>query len=504
MNTQEFPTASPGARPSPGAETHERRNAPANSSALEPSELPAPEAGRTSFPGARPLCLLSLAAAIGLAPATLSAAEARFSRWVDAPHASGAYDNPGTETNVAWSISLHEPDATWLRVEFADCQLGARSFLRITSVSNQRSHRLNATSLAQWSNICGPLKGDTVWVELLVAPGDTGVRASVTRLMAGTRAEPGFTAATLCDGDSRVAIRDDRVGRMFTGGGCTAWLIQNGAVLSAGHCVDGGLGNFLSMNVPLSDADGTTNPSDPDDQFPMINGSEVWELIGTTGRDWGIFNIGPNNNTGENAHVGRGFIRITQAVPADGTTLRITGYGNDNTPAGTTGGNNSRHRTEQTSTGPFRGETTSGAQVTHNYRVDTEPANSGSPLIWRIGSVDFSIGIHTDGGCGDDGAGENAGTSFNQQNLATTVNTWPAATVRYLDTVSAIASETGSIFRPYRNFNNAYSGTPNGGTLILVAGSHPRTTAGNTGTWGSGQTKSITLRAPVGAVTIGN
>jgi len=84
------------------------------------------------------------------------------------------------------------------------------------------------------------------------------------------------------------------------------------------------------------------------------------------------------------------------------------------------------------------------------------------------------------------------------------VNTWPSGTVRYLDTVSAIDSVTGSIFRPYRNFNASYAGTPNGGTLVLVRGTHPRTTAGNTGTWGSGQTKSITLRAPVGGVTIGN
>jgi hypothetical protein len=38
----------------------------------------------------------------------------------------------------------------------------------------------------------------------------------------------------------------------------------------------------------------------------------------------------------------------------------------------------------------------------------------------------------------------------------------------------------------------------------MVTGGYPRTTAGNIGTWGSGQTKSITLRAPVGAVTIGH
>ena len=449
--------------------------------------------------------LLAVATAGWLASAIPLRADANPSRWVDEPQESGVHDNLGAETNLVWSISLNAPDATWLRVEFGDCNLGAESYLRITSVATLRSHRLNATSLAQWRHLCGALKGDQVWVELFVAPGDTDVYANVTRLQAGVRPEPGFTAATLCDADSRVNTRDDRVGRMFNGGGCTAWLIQNGAVLSAGHCVDGGIGgSFIEMNVPASDPDGSTNPADPDDQFPMIGGSEIWELIGSTGRDWGVFNIGPNNNTGERAHAGRGFFRITQIVPAVNTSLRVTGYGNDDTPAGTTGGNNNDHRTEQTSTGPFVGETTSGAQVAHTYRVDTEPANSGSPIIWRLGSVDFAIGIHTDGGCTNNGAGFNSGTSFNQPNLATTVNTWPAATVRYLDTASATADVTGSIFRPYRNFNAAYAGTPNGGTLVLVAGAHPMTTAGNTGTWGSGQTKSVTLRAPVGRVTIGN
>lgn len=447
--------------------------------------------------------LLGLGMAVWLLPVPPARATDFPSRWVDAPHESGIHINPGTETNLAWSVTLEVPDARWLRVEFGLTDLGDGSYIRVISEETLRSHRLNRTALAQWGNFCGALKGSRLTVELYVAPGDLSVHTTVTRLLAGLPPEPTLVAATLCDGDSRVNTRDDRIGRMF-GGGCTAWLVNNGAVLSAGHCVDGGLGNFFEVNVPLSDANGSVNPADPDDQFPMIGGSQVWELIGDSGRDWGIFNIGPNNNTGERAHVGRGFFRVTQLVPADGTTLRITGYGNDNTPLGTTGGNNNDHRTEQTSTGPFEGETTSGAQVTHSYRVDTEPANSGSPLIWRIGSVDYSIGIHTDGGCASGGAGANAGTSFNQQNLATTLNSWPAGIVRYLDTASSTVEVTGSIFRPYRNFNAAYSGTPNAGTLVLVAGAHPRTTLGNTGTWGSGQTKSITLRAPVGPVTIGN
>jgi V8-like Glu-specific endopeptidase len=492
-------------RPSPGAETRERPNAPTLFNALEPADLAAPGDGRTPVLSARHLCLLALSAALWLAPTSPALADANPSRWVDAPHTSGTHDNTGVETNLVWSISLHEPDATWLRVQFGDCQLGAGSYLRITSVTTQLSHRLNATSLGHWSHFCGPLKGDTVWVELFVAPGDAGVRASVTRLMAGVRPEPGFTAATLCDGDSRVPTRDDRVGRMFNGGGCTGWLLSNGAVCSAGHCVDTGPGNFFSVNVQPSDPDGTVNPALPNDMFPIDSSNVLWQDSGGWGGDWGIYALFPNSNTGERAHVGRGFFRPSQIVPVLNTSLRITGYGNDNTPAGATNGNNSRHRTEQTSTGPYFGQINGvGGNIYHTYRTDTEPANSGSPIILRLGAVDFSLGIHTDGGCADDGEGSNKGTSFNQANLANALNTYPpGGGERYLDTASSTATQSGTIFQPFRNFAAAYNSAPDGGQVIMVAGGYPRTTTGNAGTFGSGQTKSVTLRAPVGAVTIG-
>ena len=82
-------------------------------------------------------------------------------------------------------------------------------------------------------------------VELYVAPGDSGVFARVSRVLAGLRTHAVGRMIeqpeTLCDGDSRVNTRDDRVGRMF-GGGCTACLVSNGAVCTAGHCVDSGPG----------------------------------------------------------------------------------------------------------------------------------------------------------------------------------------------------------------------------------------------------------------------
>ena len=447
--------------------------------------------------------LLNTLAALTLAAGSLCATDFP-ARWVDAPRESGLQMNPSGATVLAWSALLDVPDTTWLRVEFSNYDLGAKSYVLITSEMDQLSHHLNAVTIQQWRQCSGALKGGRVRVELYVAPGESGIFANVARVLAGLRLPAGERPETICDSDSRANTRDDRVGRMF-GGGCTAWLVSNGAVCSAGHCVDTGPGAFFEVNVPASDANGSVNPAAPNDQFPIDNSNVLWQDSGGLGGDWGIYALFPNNNTGERAHVGRGFIRPTQVVPADNTSLRITGYGNDNTPAGSTGNNNNDHRTEQTSTGPYLGEFPNGANVYHAYRTDTEPANSGSPIIWRTGSVDFSIGIHTDGGCTNNGVGSNKGTSFNLAALANALNNYPVGGgERYLDTASATATQNGTIFEPFRNFAAAYNSAPNGGQVIVVSGTYAKATAGNTGTFGSGQTKSVTLRAPVGSVTIGN
>ena len=91
---------------------------------------------------------------------------------------------------------------------------------------------------------------------------------------------------------------------------------------------------------------------------------------------------------------------MSQYVPAaDTSTLRITGYGVDDTPPGSGGGRNSDNETEQTSTGPYRGQTDDGIRVYHSYSTDSEPANSGSPMMYLSSGNYFSLGIHTLAGC---------------------------------------------------------------------------------------------------------
>ena len=126
-----------------------------------------------------------------------------------------------------------------------------------------------------------------------------------------------------------MASADNRVGRIA--GGCTGWLVSNGAVLTAGHC---GIvaGSIFEVNVPASGANGTTVASAVQDQFPVLAGS-ITTANNDVGDDWTVCRIG-TNSLGQFAHEMHGFFRMTRELPDDDATLRITGCGLDNTPLG--------------------------------------------------------------------------------------------------------------------------------------------------------------------------
>jgi len=208
---------------------------------------------------------------------------------------------------------------------------------------------------------------------------------------------------------------------------------------------------------------------------------------------------------------------MSREIPAVGSTIRVTGFGIDNSPLGTgtaccnfdTGGNcthprcNSQSRTLQTATGPYQGESGSGSDVSQTYSTDTEPANSGSPIIWE--ATAFTIGIHTHGGCNSDGSGSNSGTSFEHNGLESALQNFPGANTRYLDNVfyPALPADNGTIFQPFHNLAAASASVPSGGVISIVEGSYQRSVAGNTGVFGTGN-KAMMLVAPVGTVVIGN
>jgi hypothetical protein len=256
------------------------------------------------------------------------------------------------------------------------------------------------------------------------------------------------------------------------------------------------LSGVISFDVPLSDPDGTPNASAPEDQYPINTSGVQWRFDGEgqgLGKDWCVFGVFANTTNGDLPHITRGFKRMTRENPVVNNTIRITGYGVDNGTA---------NRTEQTHTGPYVSETVSGSDISHRYQVDTQGANSGSPIIWE--SNQFGIGIHTNAGCNPDGTGSNSGTSFEVNALESAIAAFPGSGSEYVDAVQPPTNpaEDGSVFRPWNTVTEGVTNVVSGGRVVIVEGTYS-SAAGNTFTAGA-DGKSFFLVAPVGTVVIGN
>lgn len=399
------------------------------------------------------------------------------------------------------------PGAHWLRLHFDAFALGPDDYVLITAAGDGAAQKLDAVNIGYWQSKSAYFNGDSVRVELFAAG---PARASIAEVVVGeedTRRLPAAvdTPSTICDvTDNRVASSESRVGRLYRGG-CSAWLISNGLALSAGHCVDfdpddGGpmlpdgvvdLNGVMEFDVPLSNGNGSTNWAAPEDQYPVNIAGIRFRFDGENqglGKDWAVFRVDPNAANADRPHVTRGFYRMTNGGPAANATIRITGFGSD---AGTA------NFTNQTETGPYVSEGSSGSNIWHRYRVDTTGGNSGSPILWT--SNGFTIGIHTNGGCGDDGAGSNSGTSFEVDALETAIDDFWSTNMRYADASatsypSYSGGGNGTIFNPRPTVSGGVSSTPSGGRLSLVEGTY---------TEGAQVIdKAMTLEAPVGTVVI--
>lgn len=419
-------------------------------------------------------------------------------RTVSMDLASGAHDGKGDRTGAAWTTEVQVAGAAWMRIFFAEANLGDGSYVVLRGPNGDQ--RLDATTMKEWSNGSVFFGGDRVELELHVAAADRGVSVRVDRVMAGDRG-PGI--ATACGADDRVASGDNRVGRLFAAG-CTAWGITNGAFLTAGHCADldpdnSGpllpdgvldLNGVLEFNVPASQADGTLVPSNANDQYPVDVSSVQWRYDGDGqgfGKDWCIFRVSRNSTTLLLPWQAYGVpFRVTREIPNVGETARVTGFGTDTGTA---------NQTNQTSTGPFHGESDANqADIWVTHRVDTEGGNSGSPAIWDF--MNLTYGIHTNGGCTSDDATSNVGTSFEVNALEMVINNFPGPNTRYVDALHPLrVAEEGTLFRPYATLAPAIAATPNGGIVSMFVGVYALTS-------GTVLDRSMTLQAPAGGVFI--
>ncbi|MDA0803662.1 MAG: hypothetical protein O2819_07920 [Planctomycetota bacterium] len=301
-------------------------------------------------------------------------------------------------TGRIWADIIDLPGAGWVRLDLAGTQLAPGAVLHVTSLLDDVTQRLDATSLSQWRSTSCYLNGGAVLIELFANQVGTTSRVSVPAATVGPEPEGGV--ATICGNDDRLPSTDPRVARVMPVA-CTGWLIQDDAdcMLSAGHCGGSSSINVAQFNVPFSASGGGLVSPPPEDQYP-IDASSQQLVNGGLGNDWNYYGAFPNSNTGLRPHQaqGAGFALVAPPAVTAGAEIRITGHGTDSTP------NSTYNQVQQTEVGAY----VSLSGTTVRYETDTTGGNSGSPIIYE--ATDEAIGIHTNGGCGAS-SGSNIGCS---------------------------------------------------------------------------------------------
>ncbi len=319
---------------------------------------------------------------------------------------SGFFDGSNQVGNTVevYSATVRIDDYPWMGLHFSKADLGRESYLIITSLKDGLWQKLDANSIEQWNNYSAFFNGNTVEIQLFAAPFDQNVFVNIDEITVGDWATGNLIESICGPDDDRIASDHPATGRLVNVG-CTAWIIPNGKIVSAGHCLDNASQvNVLEFNVPFSLPDGTIQHPGPEDQYPADVSTIVFSQ-GTIGNDWGVFEVFPNPITGlmpreaQNA-----FFTLVQDLGPD--SIRITGYGVDGPPPGFGNGpRDSTNQTQQTQSGPNAGS----SGTTMRYVTDTQGGNSGSPVIDEASG--FALGVHTHGYCTSSG-GNNRGTSL--------------------------------------------------------------------------------------------
>ena len=312
---------------------------------------------------------------------------------------SGTFDGAPSPTGQAVLAKSHIvtiADAPWLRLYFGEVNLGTNSYLTITSLKDGHTQKLDTKSLQSWNYSSAYFNGKSIEVKLFVDPTDKNISIAVEEVAVGDWAGGTPLPESICDDvDDRTPSNNPAAGRLIPVG-CTGWIISNGKYLTAGHCLNGSSAQTFEFNVPNSLPDGTLQHPGPEDQYTVIQGTKQF-TDGGIGNDWGVYEVQDNSQTGLQPidAMGASFTLVQDLGPSN---IRITGYGVDYD-------DNILTQTQQTHVGPAAGS----SGTTMRYRTDTTGGNSGSPVI--DDATGNAVGIHTHGGCGAGGSGNNSGTS---------------------------------------------------------------------------------------------
>ena len=304
------------------------------------------------------------------------------------PLDSGRLANAATDFAVVYQATVTMEDAVWLRLYFGGVDLEPGSLVRVTSALDGEVQELDTYELGMWNNTSAYFNGDTVYLELVAAPGTRENRVvleqvGVYQVDGGWRGPCADDNCGICGSDNRTPSDEEWSGRLLPVG-CTGSVYnEESCIVSAGHCADGGWDDVIQFNVPNSDSDCYPNNPPVADQFPIV--SHMF-TNGGVGNDWSVM-IPGTNNYGQTPYERYGVYMPLASSPANaGATCTVWGYGVDN-------GQPTRSQTQQTSSGPINQR----YSTYYTYTIDTTYGNSGSGVVYNGAIV--GIVTHCSIGC---------------------------------------------------------------------------------------------------------
>ena len=226
-----------------------------------------------------------------------------------------------------------------------------------------------------------------------------GISTVIISLLISFSVNAASSHKTICGKtDDRSISSDPKVGRLMRnlaprGSICTLTMISKTCAITAGHCE--GAFNHVQFNTPLSSEAGEVMLSETKDTYQIDRSKS--DLRYRFKRDWGVVKVKKNSETEAFAGDVQGFYKVnTEDRPSKEDNIMITGYGSN-------GVKNERHYAQKEDSGTI--ERVTSKYIYHN--ADTTGGNSGSSIINEATSE--IVGIHTNGGCLEEG-GANKGT----------------------------------------------------------------------------------------------
>jgi len=326
------------------------------------------------------------------------------------------------------AVEISRPGAAWLQLHLRNLPLQGAELV-ISAPSLNRTHVFTEADIANWNGYTLMFETDRLVVSIVNRDGrslsvsdvvqDVIVGRSLTPARAEARAsdasedQAGDQEHVPCGTDQRQFSVVQFVGRMRTNF-CTAFLIEGGLVLSAGHCLrEHRDKQQVEFEVPHSNDMSIWKPAGDNHIFPIDLASvECSDCISGVnldhGQDWAVFRLG-RNMAGQRVQdvEGLGFPLLAPGALAQqtGKPVSLTGFGWDNDPP-------EAMFAQQTGGGRVESVTPSVTGVAIAHSADAETGNSGSPLLVLDNAIQRVAGIHTGGRC-DPGAGHyNAGAGI--------------------------------------------------------------------------------------------